>query len=79
MSINNTTVEITLSTTSVRSSAVTPQEKLDANQVVTGDALFESSLLAFPEGGRVEVYWTEEKAWYAGRVVKSWCSWVQGR
>ena len=56
----------------VRSSAVTPQEKLDANQVVTGDALFESSLLAFPEGGRVEVYWTEEKAWYAGRVVKSW-------
>ena len=56
----------------VRSSVVTPQEKLAAHHVVTGDALFESSLLAFPEGSRVEVYWTEEKSWYAGRILKSW-------
>ena len=56
----------------VHGSTVIPQDILTARHVVSGDAPFESSLLAFPEGSRVEVYWTEMKPWYAGRIVKSW-------
>ena len=57
---------------------VTPEE-VERFNVTSEEIELTNSLHSYPTDSRVEVYWTDKKAWFAGKIMDSWIHKLKGR